>query len=122
MLGVDFSMKKKSLRELRSEIARIDARILEEIEKRKRLAELVADRKISNKTPLRDKAVEAEVYKRNLAFGKKLRLEDSFVSKITKLLITQSVCWQREKLTSLRGVGSRERHHRKQKRRNCSHL
>jgi chorismate mutase len=91
-------MKKKTLRQLRSEIASLDASILSSIQKRKLCAEEIAERKKAGKLPLRAKKIEEEVYKRNRGLAKKLGLEESFVLQITKLLIRQSVSWQKRYL------------------------
>lgn len=119
-------MEKKTLQQLRSEIASIDACIFSEIQKRKVLAQAIAERKHARKFPLRDENVEAEVCRRNIFFGKKLGLEESFVLRITKLLIAQSVKWQKEylqtKTTLLCDVGSRGCHPRIAKQRKGSDL
>lgn len=91
---------KETLEDIRTEIAHIDARILQCLHERKSCVERIAEVKQEKHMPLRLPDIEAEVHKRNKHQAQALALEEAFVFQITELIIAQSLRWQKKYLSA----------------------
>ena len=75
------------LRQLRDEIATIDYQILKLIASRLQLAQQAGKIKVNRHQPVAVADVERQVIDRNRAVARKLKLPDTLVAQLTKLLI-----------------------------------
>jgi chorismate mutase len=78
------------MKQLRKQIDRVDANILELLAKRKVLAQKIKRYKREHGLPIVIPEREAEVYKTRAAWGRKNGLNPKSVNRLMKIIITES--------------------------------
>lgn len=90
-------MPKKSISFLRKKIDSIDAVLLKDVARRFSLMPEFASLKRKNGMPLRRPARERQLIKERIALGKKRGIKPSFVKRLFRLLISESLEIQKKR-------------------------